>query len=68
MNRLIPGALFSKRAAEEQMLRERELGVMRPGSHRDVSDQTSLGSRAAKGFRKHDPDGRKSAKLFQQPD
>lgn len=62
MNRLIPGVLFSARAAREQRRRAREMGDNPyPGDVRDVGDKWI---RAAQGFRKYDPDGRRIGLLF----
>lgn len=70
MNKLVPGALFSKRAAEEQRLRMHKHvdAVPRPEGVTDVRSVEASWSRAARGFRKNDPDGRKLARLFEEAD
>ena len=60
MNKLIEGAYFSARAAEEQRLRERRRAdlVHLPESVTDVQRVETSWDRIAEAFRQHDPDGR----------
>jgi len=63
MNKLIPGALFSTRAAREQRLREH---IHNPNHHNQKSPGTdNAWLRAADGFNQNDPDGTKLNEMFQ---
>lgn len=64
MNKLIRGARFSPRDAKEQRARMAEHGKQPVGEPDDCRDHTKDWDRAAEGFRKHDPSGRKLAELF----
>lgn len=66
MNKLVRGALFSTRAAEEQRERARRRvdAVHLPEGVTDVRKTEAVWDRAAEGFRKHDPDGSKLADVF----
>ena len=67
VNKLIREAHFSARSAREQRTRMRLRGEKLIGEPSDVRDTTRVWDRAAEGFRKHDPDGRKLAKLLSKP-
>ena len=66
MKKLIPGALFSTRAAEEQRLRARRHldGVQLPEGVTDVRTPEKCWERAAAGFRRIDPDGSRALRLL----
>lgn len=66
MNKLVRGALYSTRAAEEQRERARRRvdAVHLPEGVTDVRKSEAAWDRAAEGFRKNDPDGSKLASLF----
>lgn len=66
MKRLIAGALFSARVAEEQRLRARRHidGVYHPEGVGDVRTPERCWERAARGFRRIDPDGSRGLQLF----
>lgn len=66
MNKLIPGALFSKRDAKEQRIRMAERGLKTTGEPDDCRDHVHAWDRAAEGFRKNDPTGRKLAELLKK--
>lgn len=68
MNRLIPGGLFSTRAAEVQQLRERIHTDTTPLSQRvtDVRKVETFWDRAAQGLRAQDPGGAELAELMKQ--
>jgi hypothetical protein len=71
MNKLVPGALFSSRAATalREKLNDESAGnnprLPQPDHDTRILDRGAL---AAEGFRKHDPDGSKLAKLFKIKD
>lgn len=67
MKRLIAGALFSARVAEEQRLRARRHidGVYHPEGVTDVRTPERCWERAAAGFRNVDPDGARALQLLQ---
>ncbi|MFA6273432.1 MAG: hypothetical protein WC673_03015 [Candidatus Paceibacterota bacterium] len=65
MNKLIPSALFSAGDAKEQKIRMVRRGKKPVGEPDDCRDQTHIWDRAAEGFRKHDPTGRKLAELLE---
>jgi len=64
MNKLIPSALFSVRDAKEQRIRMVKRGEKPVGEPDDCRGHTCDWDRAAEGLRKHDPTGRKLAKLL----
>jgi hypothetical protein len=66
MNKLIPGARFSARAAREQRLRAQRQpdAVTFPQGATDVRQSQTIWSRAAEALHREDPDGRKLAELL----
>jgi hypothetical protein len=70
MKRLIAGALFSARVAEEQRLRARRHidGVYHPEGVTDVRTPERCWERAVTGFRQIDPDGSRALQLFRMLD
>ncbi len=66
MNKIMRTALFSKRDAQEQRIRDRKQGLKRPSEPDDVRVSPNDWNRAAEGFRRHDPTGEKLAKLLMQ--
>ena len=63
MNKLIPGAKLSVRSAREQRLRAKIRGEIDDVDFRRLDN---LWDRAADGFRRYDPTGRKFRALFKE--